>query len=137
MPGFPPRRSLSAESATHRSARHAHRLTADRSRKLSADALEERRFIAAETGTDYVSALDTFDEPTQRLPEAVAQSLGDRGRLPMDLAIQESELFLAEIARRPDIDPEGPDVELPDGSRMSAFRAAMLQRLARGFKARD
>lgn len=77
------------------------------------------RFIARETGTEFVPAALEFDPPTQRLPEQVALSLGDLGRMPHHVAMQEAQAHCETLARRPDIDED------------DDLRGALLQRLAR------
>lgn len=80
---------------------------------------EHGRFVARETGTDYVPPIADYDPKTQVLPEKVAQSLGDLGRMPHPVAMEEARAHAEEIAARPDIDPD------------DDLRGAMLQRLVR------
>lgn len=92
-----------------------------------------RRFVAGETGVKYIEDADTFDIPITKTRDPVAKSLGDVGRMTFDIAAQESKLFLQEIARARDIDPDTGETELPDGSIMTATRAAMIQQYARQY----
>jgi hypothetical protein len=79
---------------------------------------EDRRFVARETRTVYVEAIDVFDPKIKRLPDEIAASLGSHGVMPHAIAEQEAEEHLRKIADDPDVDP-------------SDTRRYMLQRLAR------
>lgn len=80
---------------------------------------EHGRFVARETGTEYLRPICAYDRRTQRMPEKVAQSLGDMGRMPHPVAMEEARAHVQEMAARPDIDPD------------DDMRGAMLQRIAR------
>lgn len=65
---------------------------------------DERRFIAGETGTAYVEAIDEFDPRTQNLPDLIAEYLGGMGRMTQAVAEQDSEIALAKLAAKATID---------------------------------
>lgn len=80
---------------------------------------EHGRFVARETGTRFLRPLCQYDIRMQAPPQKVAQSLGDLGRMPHTIAMQEARAHAQETAARPDIDPD------------DDLRGAMLQGLVR------
>lgn len=87
-----------------------------------------RALAARECGAHLVPVtLEVAPQPSLK-PEA--------GDITFVEAEAEAHAWLRDLARRPDIDPDGPDI-LVDGYRYTALRLALLQRLARALGGRQ
>lgn len=109
----------------------------DEEREALREWLELKRFIAKETGVDFlVSPVFTgYEIPTQEGVERIAENAASYGRMPFDIAQRESFIYLGQLAKMQDIDPNAAIVEMPDGKRMTGIRASILQKKAREFLA--